>query len=716
MLKSKVKSFLSGFQKDKIQDDADVKSEDIHQMQPTDLPHSRDDPRKTEEIIQEIEDHYFDEGDIDCSQHELEGLGPEIDIAALEDRIFCLKTRDTAVYRKIYDLVFANYTAYVQELENVTMLQVSLQDAAKTCVNARRSLKSAREGVSQGGLGLLGKHRKRERLRSLLDILKTLKTLQRTDARLKVLLEEGDYPAATQLCIECQKAIETYKLFSCVSELSVSLQDVQQDIEQELERALSKVTMKFSAHHYQQVQEAYGILGKTQTAVDTLMMKFTTTIHDQAYAVVAEYVKTSGGVATDDHHLKAPYANLCKLINSEHFIPCLMEICQVFWRIMFSYRQIREWHSRSDSHISSEMDENSISRSVDSAFDRSYVRTKLENGLLRVWRDVQQKVRPYILGLDMSHFKYDDFIRVLDIVNRLISIGVEFCGEGSSSLQESMRQQSLNYFKNYHRARLDELKIFLETEAWELCPVRSTFSLHQLREFRFLKSVTSIMSPKQASQKESSSCFSQYSLDDNPFGASEETEEEVEEIIDTRGLEDTVSDDERNEDEDVSDELKHAYVDEQTGDTVPSLRPRVFRQRIRSSSASRGPLLANTTLTVLRFFGNYMQMMNVLQPIAFDVLECLSQLFDYYLFGVYDFFVRDLECLPDNAELSTKLSTSLKRISENFISPEDIATNVAHSPDDQIKVPKPQVNPIVPLSDHRSLFGLSCRMVAVESL
>ena len=64
----------------------------------------------------------------------------------------------------------------------------------------------------------------------------------------------------------------------------------------------------------------------------------------------------------------------------------------------------------------------------------------------------------------------------------------------------------------------------------------------------------------------------------------------------------------------------------------------------------------------MRFFqtGNYMQMMNVLQPIAFDVLECLSQLFDYYLFGVgnsssisilylcyhhiqvYDFFVRDL--------------------------------------------------------------------------
>lgn len=40
-----------------------------------------------------------------------------------------------------------------------------------------RQLKYAREGVSHGGLGLLTKHRKRERLRTLLDLLKTLKTL-----------------------------------------------------------------------------------------------------------------------------------------------------------------------------------------------------------------------------------------------------------------------------------------------------------------------------------------------------------------------------------------------------------------------------------------------------------------------------------------------------------------------------------------------------------
>ena len=40
------------------------------------------------------------------------------------------------------------------------------------------------------------------------------------------------------------------------------------------------------------------------------------------------------------------------------------------------------------------------------------------------------------------------------------------------------------------------------------------------------------------------------------------------------------------------------------------------------------------SLQCFHSLGNYMQMMNVLQPIAFDVLECLSQLFDYYLYGV----------------------------------------------------------------------------------
>jgi hypothetical protein len=33
----------------------------------------------------------------------------------------------------------------------------------------------------------------------------------------------------------------------------------------------------------------------------------------------------------------------------------------------------------------------------------------------------------------------------------MIEIGEEFCGSKSDGLQDSLKQQSLNYFKNHHR-------------------------------------------------------------------------------------------------------------------------------------------------------------------------------------------------------------------------------------------------------------------------
>ncbi|XP_064402332.1 syndetin-like isoform X2 [Halichondria panicea] len=702
-LKSRVKSFLSGFQS-KGHDD-EQKDEEIHALQPPDLPHGREDLRKTEEVIEDIDQAYFSEPEFDCSELELKRTESELDVPKLEDRIFVLKTQDNAIYRKIYDLVFANYTAYVQELENVTMLQVSLQQASTTCINARRQLTEARKGVSHGGLGLLAKHRRRERLRALLDILRTLKTLQRTDARLKELLQECDYPSATQICIECQDVIQTYKQYSCVRELATSLQDIQTDIERELEDALEKLCSRFKADRYEQVQESYQKLGKIQTAVDTLLMKFTTTVHDTAYSVVQEHAGSN--LPQDDLAVKMNYSNLCKLVTPEQFIPCLMEICFAVWRILHNYYKVREWHSSSETTSSGEGQEAS-----EETFNRNYVRTKLENGLLRVWRDVQQKVRPYLLAADMSQFKYDDFLRVLEIVNRLISVGVEFCGEGSDSLQESMRQQSLKYFKNYHRGRLEELKLFLENEAWEPCPVRSSFNTQKLREFRFLREVaTSPLLSKDSTSKNTvadSSLFQRYSLDENPF-SQDYQEEEGEDVIEYGGFDDAVSDDERMDEEDSG---------EKVGQAGNRLRPPVASyRRQHSSNTRRGPLLSNTTLTVLRFFGNYIQMMNALQTIASDVLECLSQLFDYYLFAVYKFFTVDL--LQQNREeiqLSTKLTTTLTRIEETLINQDSGAQTVVMTPDGGVKVPYPVASPFVGLDDPEQLYGLHCRTVAVESL
>lgn len=42
-------------------------------------------------------------------------------------------------------------------------------------------------------------------------------------------------------------------------------------------------------------------------------------------------------------------------------------------------------------------------------------------------KDVQQKVKPYILAIDMSSFKYDDFLRVLNTVNQYVKVKLYIC-------------------------------------------------------------------------------------------------------------------------------------------------------------------------------------------------------------------------------------------------------------------------------------------------
>ena len=58
------------------------------------------------------------------------------------------------------------------------------------------------------------------------------------------------------------------------------------------------------------------------------------------------------------------------------------------------------------------------SSSSEETFNIEYMRQKLEHGLVRIWQDVQQKVRTYILGINLSAFKLEEFIQFLDLVNR----------------------------------------------------------------------------------------------------------------------------------------------------------------------------------------------------------------------------------------------------------------------------------------------------------
>ncbi|XP_075778477.1 syndetin isoform X3 [Pelodiscus sinensis] len=666
-----------------------------------------------------------------------------------------LKQQQAAVSKKVADLILEKQPAYVKELERVTSLQTGLQLAAVICTNGRRHLNVAKEGFTQASLGLLANQRKRQLLIGLLKSLRTIKTLQRTDVRLSEMLEEEDYPGAIQLCLECQKAASTFKHYSCISELNSKLQDTLEQIEEQLDVALSKICKNFDINHYTKVQQAYRLLGKTQTAMDQLHMHFTQAIHNTVFQVVLGYVELCAG-NSDTKFQKLQYKDLCTHITSDSYIPCLADLCKALWEVMLSYYRMMEWHEKHDrdegTASSSVSDGSNVIGAEETNFDRGYVQKKLEHGLSRIWQDVQLKVKTYLLGTDMSNFKYDDFIFVLDIISRLMQVGEEFCGSKSEVLQESIRKQSVNYFKNYHRTRLEELRMFLENETWELCPVKSSFSILQLHEFKFMEQSRSpsVSPSKQPASAISTTItlFEQYCNGGNPFEIQVNSkDDETEDVLASNGYESDEQEksayQEYDSDSDVPEELKRDYVDEQTGDApVKSISRETLRSRKRSDyslNKVNAPILTNTTLNVIRLVGKYMQMMNILKPIAFDVIHFMSQLFDYYLYAVYTFFGRNdtpvqSSSLPTSSReqysarqfestglglSSSRLRTTLNRIQESLIDLEvsaDTTGTLTAVEERKEKVPSPHLSHLVVLTAGNTLYGLAERVVATESL
>ena len=169
------------------------------------------------------------------------------------------------------------------------------------------------------------------------------------------------------------------------------------------------------------------------------------------------------------------FHELCKQVSSNLFIACLRDLCTSFWNVTLIYHQIHEWHST-----------HQVVNHLD-PLDQ-----KLMHGRIRLWQDIQKKTRTFLLSSDLWHFTIDEFLHVLDIVDRLMEVGRQFCDTQSDILQESVRQQSINYFRSFHRGRLDELRVFLEHEAWECCPVRPNFNVLQLAEFHFLRDTPQI--------------------------------------------------------------------------------------------------------------------------------------------------------------------------------------------------------------------------------
>ena len=636
----------------------------------------------------------------------LEKLPEQLTVEYLLDEQQKYKRQLVVVSRKVSELILKNQPSYAQELERVTQLLSDLSQAIQVCTKARQCLDRSKVNFTCSSLGIVASYRRREILIGLLRSLKKIKTLQETDIRLRELLDQEDYSGAIHLYFECLEVVKSLKHFNSISELSNKLQDTLEMTEEQIDVALSKMCLSFNIPLYIKLQNAYQLLGKTQTAMDQLLMHFASAIHNKAFSIVFGYVElfcsssSSSNEQKIDNFHKKQYSELCSFLTAEGFVPCFTDLCKALYDIMLNYYKILNWHREEEFN-----DENDDS--VSQTNDKRYIKQKLEHGLGRVWQDVQQKIRVLIQNHDLSCYNFEEFIKILAIAEKMVEIGEDFCGSKSDELQDLIHKQTINYFQNYHRSCMYELKMFLESETWTLCPLAPGFSLLDLQEFLFLKSkpkISFIKSSPTNSPSRSFSYFSKFLLNQkdtliNPFDLDLENQENIE----------TISND--------------AMDQPKLSSSVP-MKSFDKRKSITEDSNNKLPLVLNgssdsclimttATLNALRLFGKYMHVMNILSPISFDVLLCIFQVFDYYIYSIYKFFGKDMLMMADNS-ISNQMRSSLKRISDNLIVNETNMNDANLNPKN--KYLSPSLSPAVGMSNPEKLYGLAERIIAVESL
>lgn len=362
------------------------------------------------------------------------------------------------------------------------------------------------------------------------------------------------------------------------------------------------------------------------------------------------------------------------------------------------YYQVAFWHHNTRPPKPIEIDaEFEIEQNV-------YIQQKFKTGYSRIWNDIQSKLAVFLSTSPTLHtLKYEQFIQVLSIVQRLRKVGMEFCNEQSTLLMESMKSQSVQFFQRYHKSSLDEIRLFLDNEAW--MPVHSFTNLIQLQEFnavknslqRFLRrdntksdtrdssldpvSSGNRMSPsKRLPERKKSyenqladenlSNHSQEDCNSSVYGSCgyflrfSEKSSPFDGGFDVTMLEEDILAGIADESCYFSEESEEDNLNEVN--TVANVTNTQAEETDKVITQYPNMTVNNSSLNVLRCIGRYLQMCKLLHSISPQIVKCMMELIEFYIYVVHVFFASDLPLSSENL-YTYNLREYLNRIAAEII-------------------------------------------------
>ncbi|XP_017839897.1 syndetin [Drosophila busckii] len=651
--------------------------------------------KSDQEILESIEERYYN---VDCNPglYELQKvLNDGIDSQLIETTIAQLRTQQKVLTKQVLQNILEQRNACSSEFQAINETQKKLEESLWTCQKARSYLNYARTNLTTTSLEILASYRKREVLKEVLDTLLAIKKLRTTDEELQKLLADHNYSAAIALLLQCQSSAAAFMQYNCIASLHKKLQETMLLMEYQLDTVLNEMVLNFDTRKYAKLQEAYKLANKSLMAMDQLHINYISAIHTTVNSVLRGYSEPSNA----EEQPKPLFEQLCEQLNADKVIPCLISLCKTFWTILASYYQVVMWHNNYKLYTQQELTE---SESPD-----VYIQQKLKKGQSRIWNDILNKVCLFLQSAKLTALKYDQFIQVLSIVQRLKKVGMEFCSEQSEKLIATMQQQSEDFFRRYHICCIEEICLFLDNESWT--PLDSFSHILQLPEFRSVRHTlrrhksptTALLPSSNNSPISNNNCDELVSVHSQDGGGSSiygsygyflrfsEKSSPFDGGLDAAMLEEDIL-------SGIVDEAS-CYFSEESDDEQKSLQSKEFGEE-----SNNQLLVNNTALNVLRCIGRYLQMCKLLHCISPQIVNCMLELLDFYAYAVHEIFGKDALVAMDNL-YTPRLEQRLRSVESNVLP--------------QIKVWPLNFSSLTnnELANPDTLYGLSQRIVALEA-
>ncbi|KRZ44309.1 Coiled-coil domain-containing protein [Trichinella pseudospiralis] len=621
-----------------------------------------------EQILSSITEFYYLPS-VDVIDHELKKLPPVLDINEINADRRKIREQLSVVSKKISELILSYHPSYSAELVKVGELKASVEQLHSVCQTARKCIREANQESTIHCLNVLNLYRKRQHLLNVFVFVDLMYSLLRTEKRVLEVADEGNFYLAIQLCQDALKAAKMYVGCKAVEDMCKNFEETTTIIEAKLINSGIKAAFAVDMQVYGQIIAVCELHGNTRSFLQHLITDFNYAIDNTSVEVLQRFQAVLSKESDENDDLR----QLAKTIRLHEYSTCIKELLRLLWQIIYCYHNVVWWH---EEHSTVQELLNSDNG------EENFLNKEIE----QLWLKATFKVATVIQHSNFRNLDFKDFVQVLQLTHRFLDFAEKYVKNAAVDLNEVVNEKSIAYFAALHPYCIEQLGLYVQTDAWEAVPVEHLFKWSSLPEFSVFSKVY-----------ESNCSVAEEDCDKRKLTARMEphTVNPFEHLNDDSNITKT----------DVSmhtslhtDEVNSANaVAEHTFSTDHS------EVLICPSVDDMDPILSNSALMLLRYIGRYLQICCVNSSLSSTVTSALVELFNYYLITVCKIF---LHPLMHNKRMLSRIShclisqveSTLDRDAERF----PISANNSVISDE--------------LSSSENMFGLAKRVVCAESV